>query len=209
MGRVYRSHDRSLDETIALKILRRDLVDVPGALDRFRQEIDERGWGFWAVEVEGELAGITGLSQPSFSAHFTPCTEIGWRFHRRYWGHGIAFAAAQKADEFAFSVLRLEQLVSFTTATNLRSRRLMERLGFDRNPADDFPHPRVADDHPLGAAGRPRGEDDVRQVPGEHARLRGRVRLGLDGGARGVERERAGTLRQHPGERSRDGASQV
>jgi eukaryotic-like serine/threonine-protein kinase len=39
MGRVYRAHDRSLDEIIALKILRRELVTLPGALERFRQEV--------------------------------------------------------------------------------------------------------------------------------------------------------------------------
>jgi serine/threonine-protein kinase len=39
MGRVYRAHDRTLDETIALKMLRRELVGMPGMLDRFRQEV--------------------------------------------------------------------------------------------------------------------------------------------------------------------------
>ncbi|RYD28872.1 MAG: N-acetyltransferase, partial [Verrucomicrobiaceae bacterium] len=45
--------------------------------------------------------------------------------------------------------LGLPELVSFTTETNLPSRRLMERLGFSRNPADDFLHPSVPDGHPL------------------------------------------------------------
>ncbi len=39
MGRVYRAHDRSLDEVVALKLLRRELLDVAGSLDRFRQEV--------------------------------------------------------------------------------------------------------------------------------------------------------------------------
>ncbi len=39
MGRVYRAHDRSLDEIVALKILRRELLDLPGVLERFRQEV--------------------------------------------------------------------------------------------------------------------------------------------------------------------------
>ena len=43
----------------------------------------------------------------------------------------------------------LPELVSFTTETNLRSRRLLERLGFSRNPAEDFHHPMVPSGHPL------------------------------------------------------------
>jgi serine/threonine-protein kinase len=39
MGRVYRAHDRTLDETVALKLLRRELLDLPGMLERFRQEV--------------------------------------------------------------------------------------------------------------------------------------------------------------------------
>lgn len=39
MGTVYRAHDTELDEVVALKTLRRELVDAPGALDRFRREL--------------------------------------------------------------------------------------------------------------------------------------------------------------------------
>jgi serine/threonine-protein kinase len=39
MGTVYRAHDRELDEDVALKALRRELVDAPGVLARFRHEV--------------------------------------------------------------------------------------------------------------------------------------------------------------------------
>jgi serine/threonine-protein kinase len=39
MGSVYRARDRELDEIVALKMLRRELVDAPGMLARFRQEV--------------------------------------------------------------------------------------------------------------------------------------------------------------------------
>lgn len=119
------------------------------AMDRFGAGIAERGWGLWAVEVEGEFAGFTGLSVPGFVADFTPCIEIGWRFRREYWGRGIAYAAARQAEAFAFVQLGLPELVSFTTESNLLSRRLMERLGFSRNPTEDFAHPLVPEGHPL------------------------------------------------------------
>ena len=117
--------------------------------ERFRDGIAQRGWGLWAVEVEGQFAGFTGLSEPKFTAHFTPCIEIGWRLHRAYWGRSIAYAAAQQAIHDAFHQLRLNQLVSFTAVLNHRSRRLMERLGFTHDPCDDFLHPALEENHPL------------------------------------------------------------
>ncbi len=39
MGSVYRARDAELDEVVALKVLRRELVDTPGMLERFRQEV--------------------------------------------------------------------------------------------------------------------------------------------------------------------------
>jgi len=130
-----------------LKSLSRE--ESAAMMERLRADIDRRGWGVWAVEVDGEFAGFTGLHEPTFTAHFTPCVEIAWRFRPEYWGRGIALAAARQAEAFAFGELGLEGLVSFTTEANLRSRRLMERLGFTRNPAEDFDHPLVPEGHPL------------------------------------------------------------
>ncbi len=39
MGAVYRARDRELDEVVALKMLRRELVELPGILERFRREV--------------------------------------------------------------------------------------------------------------------------------------------------------------------------
>lgn len=118
-------------------------------LGRLRSRIAEQGWGLWAVEVDGECAGFTGLQAPAFTAHFTPCVEIGWRLRRRFWGRGIATAAARLAERYAWETLQLDELVSFTVPANERSWRVMERLGFVRDPHGDFSHPRLPDGHPL------------------------------------------------------------
>jgi ribosomal-protein-alanine N-acetyltransferase len=38
--------------------------------------------------------------------------------------------------------------VSFTTEANLRSRAVMERIGMRRDPAEDFDHPSLDQEHP-------------------------------------------------------------
>jgi RimJ/RimL family protein N-acetyltransferase len=119
------------------------------SFERMRAGIEERGWGIWAVEADGLFAGATGLVIPGFDAPFAPCTEILWRFQTEFWGRGIARAAATQALAYGFSNLGLREIVAFTSALNHRSIRLMERLGFTRDPADDFEHPSIADGHPL------------------------------------------------------------
>jgi serine/threonine-protein kinase len=39
MGSVYRARDLELDEMVALKMVRRDMIETPGILERFRQEV--------------------------------------------------------------------------------------------------------------------------------------------------------------------------
>jgi RimJ/RimL family protein N-acetyltransferase len=124
-------------------------AESAASFKRLRGAIAERGWGLWAVEVDGVFAGFTGLNIPTFSAHFTPCTEIGWRFRREFWGRGLATRAAQEALAFGFGVLKLSEIVSFTAATNVRSWRLMERLGFERDVSGDFDHPAIPEGHVL------------------------------------------------------------
>jgi ribosomal-protein-alanine N-acetyltransferase len=50
---------------------------------------------------------------------------------------------------YAFETVGLEEVVSFTVPGNVRSRRVMEKLGMTRKPADDFDHPGLPEGHPL------------------------------------------------------------
>lgn len=115
-----------------------------------RDLIATRGWGLWAVEVRAskEFIGFVGLHEPGHDLPFSPCVEIGWRLARHYWGNGYATEAAQRALSYAFERLALDEVVSFTTVSNLPSRAVMERLGFE-NTHNNFAHPAVALDDPL------------------------------------------------------------
>lgn len=119
------------------------------SFERGREGIAEHGWGIWAVEVDGAFAGMTGLMVPRDALPFMPCVEILWRFRREYWGRGYAFAAAAEALTYGFATLGLPEVVAFTAVPNLRSIRLMERLGFQRDLSGDFDHPAVPPGHSL------------------------------------------------------------
>jgi RimJ/RimL family protein N-acetyltransferase len=113
-------------------------------------QLDDRGWGLWAVDHDGEFIGFTGLAVPRFAAAFTPAVEIGWRLARDAWGHGFATEAASSVLTFAFEELGLDEVVSFTSVVNERSRRVMERIGMTHDPRDDFDHPDIEVGNYLG-----------------------------------------------------------
>jgi RimJ/RimL family protein N-acetyltransferase len=120
-------------------------------VERIGVRFAETGLYLWAVEVPGLLPfiGFVGLSAPTFDAPFTPCVEVGWRLGSIGWGKGYATEAARAAVADGFGRLGLDEIVSFTTTTNLRSQRVMQRLGMTHDPEDDFDHPNLPPGHPL------------------------------------------------------------
>jgi RimJ/RimL family protein N-acetyltransferase len=68
---------------------------------------------------------------------------------RSQWGQGYATEAARLALGYGFGTLALPETVSFTSATNHRSRAVMERLGMRRDPNEDFDYPALPEGHPL------------------------------------------------------------
>ncbi|HTN79787.1 MAG TPA: GNAT family N-acetyltransferase [Acidimicrobiales bacterium] len=116
---------------------------------RITAQLDDLGYGLWALEVRdsGEFVGFTGLALQTFPAHFTPAVEVGWRLAQSAWGHGYATEAALAALEYGFTVAGLDEIVSMTAATNVRSQQVMQRIGMTHDPADDFDHPNVPDGH--------------------------------------------------------------
>ena len=128
-----------------------DRRDSDALATRIREQFEQRGFGLWAVEVPGAapFIGYVGLSVPRFTAHFTPCVEIGWRLARPYWGRGYATEAALASLAFGFENVGLQEIVSFTVPANVRSIAVMQRIGMTHDPADDFDHPSLPVGHSL------------------------------------------------------------
>lgn len=122
--------------------------EADAAIDRFEAHFDAHGWGLWAVEVKttSECIGYTGLWPPNWNPALV---EVGWRLAHHAWGNGYAPEAARAAIDDGFSRLGFTEIVSFTTVNNTNSRRVMEKLGMIRDPADDFEHPNVPEGHPI------------------------------------------------------------
>lgn len=119
--------------------------------EKIEEHIQTRGFGLFAAELRSShsFIGYIGLSIPTFQAAFTPCVEVGWRLSAIHWGNGLATEGAREVVRHAFRVLGLAELVSFTVPANIRSRRVMEKLGMTHDAVDDFDHPKLPEGHPL------------------------------------------------------------
>ena len=120
-------------------------VESDGFMDRIEQRFDEHGFGLWCVELEGEAIGFTGFMAPWFREG----VEIGWRIRADHWGHGYATEAARECLRHGFDELGFSEVISFTVASNASSRRVMEKLGLEYDPTEDFDHPGVPEGSPL------------------------------------------------------------
>ena len=115
-------------------------------VDRMAAAWDQRPFGLWAVERldSHQFIGFVGLSLPGYQVDgVTPCVEVGWRLAKQHWGLGFAPEAARAALAYGFDAVELpaDEIVSFTTTENLKSQRVMQKIGMRRDPRRDFDHP--------------------------------------------------------------------
>ncbi|KZL20083.1 hypothetical protein PsAD2_01569 [Pseudovibrio axinellae] len=154
--------ERDLDGLVEMNADARVMEFFPAVMPRVESEImlqrlmvkqDQLGFACPVVEdlESGRFLGFCGLNVPTYPIPlpFDPCIEIGWRLIPDAWGKGIAQEAARTWIRFGFETLQAEEIVSFTTVTNVRSQKLMQRLHMMTDAAEDFDHPMLEPDHPL------------------------------------------------------------
>lgn len=104
-----------------------------GSLDEAREAITRHrdfetyGYGRWACVLKSSQAviGFCGLKYlPELDE-----VDLGYRFLPQYWGQGLATEACQASIEFAFGVLKLEQVIGLVLPENAASIRVLEKVG--------------------------------------------------------------------------------
>jgi len=93
----------------------------------------------WAIHVGGEFAGYAGVVRRHELAWLLgPHCEIGWRLVRKFWGRGVATAAARAALDHAWTAIPEDEVLCYTSPENARSQAVISRLGLIRDPLRDF-----------------------------------------------------------------------
>ena len=134
-------------------VLTREKSDAE--IRHFQGTYERDGFCMFAAELvaTGQFAGSIGLQTMNFVVPSLPqpALEIGWSLSHMHWGKGLAAEGARGVIRYAFAALHIRELVAITVSTNLRSRRVMDKIGMKRLPELDFDHPRIPEGHPLRA----------------------------------------------------------
>jgi RimJ/RimL family protein N-acetyltransferase len=127
------------------------LEQINDFISVMNSQVDKQGYTLWAVESKetGALMGFIGLNYTDWESHFTPAVEVGWRLGSQFWGKGYATEGAKASLDYGFKQCGLKEIVSFTVSANVRSIRVMEKIGLKRDINGDFAHPKLPVDHPL------------------------------------------------------------
>jgi RimJ/RimL family protein N-acetyltransferase len=118
-------------------------------LARQLRHFSEHGYGRYALLRNGQFVGVVGLSRTDFDRGIVSGVEVTWRLGFEHWGHGYASEAARAVIDEGFERLGLSEVIAVTTVSNLRSRRVMDRLGMRQAPDETFDHPLFSEDDPL------------------------------------------------------------
>ena len=157
----------------------RDVVEH-WVLPRARTQENTGRGGLWIATERrgGRFLGWAALRTPRHSPR--PEIELSYRLARSAWGNGFATEAAAALVILAFDDLGTGRLFASTTAANIRSRRVMEKIGMRL----------VAVNYPENESGTPDGNVDLAEVEYELLRAHWEART-VGFGARGG-RHRAG-----------------
>lgn len=106
--------------------------DVAQEIEQQAEHQRSLGWSFWAVEERdtGTLIGDCGL-QPL--EHRGPEVELGYDFHPRVWGHGLATEAVRAVMGAAFGALGIDRVVAVVKPDHIASQRVLEKTGLRRS----------------------------------------------------------------------------
>ncbi|MEM7065770.1 MAG: GNAT family N-acetyltransferase [Cyanobacteria bacterium P01_B01_bin.77] len=90
------------------------------------------GLGIWSV-VEKAIDRVIGslllVPLPNNDQTDSGKIEIGWHFRPASWGYGYATEAAHAVLKYGFQELQLPTIYAITSPDNIRSQRVMARLG--------------------------------------------------------------------------------
>jgi len=127
----------------------RAAAQVQAWLERELAQLACHGYCRNLVSYQGEPIGLVGLTRSDFDRGLVPGIEIAWQLAYAHWGQGFATEAAHAVLRDALVSHAISDVVAITSARNVRSRAVMNRLDMYHSAAETFEHPELPLGHPL------------------------------------------------------------
>ncbi|MBD2450010.1 GNAT family N-acetyltransferase [Nostoc sp. FACHB-152] len=91
---------------------------------------EQYGYGLWVFldKINKQFVGRAGLRTTLVEGKNE--VELAYALMAKFWGQGLATEMGEKILRIGFDLLGLQDIVCFTLTTNLASKRVMEKLGF-------------------------------------------------------------------------------
>ncbi|WP_417491698.1 GNAT family N-acetyltransferase [Maricaulis sp.] len=124
-----------------------DRAGSDALVERQQEGLRRERRGLLAAETreDGVFIGFIGIMRVNFGGPLDGLPEIGWRLARAAWGQGYASEGARACLAHAFASSGEAEIVAVAPQRNAGSLAVMRKIGMQRDPADDFEHPRLTD----------------------------------------------------------------
>lgn len=112
-------------------------------LDKQVANYDKYGFGIWAIidKKSGKIIGNAGLDCTTIyldknKQESQKIIEIGYILDHHFWGQGLASECAKACLEYAFEILKLDEIYCLVKEDNLASQKVAKKLGMCK--VDEF-----------------------------------------------------------------------
>lgn len=104
-------------------------------LDKMLYRYAHDGYGLYAVVLKqtGEMIGQCGLTNQAIRDKTV--LEIGYLFQKAFWHKGYAIEAARACKQYAFDVLKADEVFSIIRDSNTASQNVAKRNGMTQTDA--------------------------------------------------------------------------
>lgn len=112
-------------------------------IERMQNQFRKSKYCYFATAelATGNLIGFIGLMYKDNLPQVVPGVDIGWRLSANYWNKGYALEGARATLNYGFNTLELESVMAIAPTLNLRSEKIMKRLGMQKK--GEFKHPEL------------------------------------------------------------------
>lgn len=99
-----------------------------------RQQYLENGIGRWAIQEKenNEFVGWTGLKLVKETINNqSNYYDLGYRILRKHWGKAYASQSAKLSLDYAFNIMKINEIFAAAHIHNIASNKILQKLGFE------------------------------------------------------------------------------